>query len=134
MYRKDYIQRQFEEFGKVLANLLQLKRQKSWEEFEKEMSTAFLTFAALNDEDLEVANLESFKSDFLFSEKLSFQQKKFVANLLFEKMNYNLERNNESTYRDLRKKCQLLYEKLKSDQTENEFDLDIHYKLKQLED
>lgn len=134
MYRKDYIQRQFEEFGKVLANLLQLKRKKNWDEFEKEMSVAFLTFAALNDEELEKLTLESFVNNILHSDKLSFQQKKFVANLLFEKMNSHLERNNQQAYEDLRNKCYMLYKKLQQDQTENEFDLDIHYKLKQLED
>ncbi|MBL7933853.1 MAG: hypothetical protein JNL60_18260, partial [Bacteroidia bacterium] len=92
MYRKDYIQRQFEEFGKVLASLLLLKRQKNWEEFEKEISIAFLTYTAQNSEALENSDLESFANNIVNSKTLSFQQKKILANLLFEKMNYYLER------------------------------------------
>ena len=134
MYKKDYIQRQFEDFGKVLASLLQLRRAKNWEEFEKEISNAFVNFIPVAENEVEKMDTRSFKDKVVNSNDLPFRIKKILASLLFEKMNAALESNNEQRYRTLHEKCLMLYEKIQNDQTENEFDLDVHYKLKMLRD
>jgi len=132
MYRKDYIQRQFEEFGKVLASLLLLKRQKNWQAFEVLISEAFRTYGGLDGSALENLSLKQFETELVASTTLSFQQKKILANLLFEKMNLHLEKGDLAMYEDLKQKCLLIYQWLQNDQTEHEFDLDVHYKLKVL--
>ncbi len=133
MYKKDYIQRQFEEFGKVLASLLLLKRQKNWQEYENLMYQAFQNYSGSDGDVLEELNTDAFQREVLENDSLNFEQKKFMAHLLFEKMNMYLEKGDETNYQDLKEKCLLLYRWLQNDQTENEFDLDIHYKLKLLE-
>jgi hypothetical protein len=132
--RKDYIQRQFEEFGKVLATILGFKKAGSWEEFERSVERALKQFTDLDMSNMEQLSLADFKSKLSRKEFLSPEQRKYLATLLFEKMNYYLENNNQRRYEDLKAKCLALYQQLAADQTHQEFDLDVHYKLKLLGD
>ena len=131
MLRKDYIQRQFEQFGKMLASLLSKKLNKDYEAFEKEMAEAVKKFT-----DFEVLELENFSLEAFIqkinSSNLEFDQKKILANLLFEKMNYYLEIGKQDDYKNLKQKSLFLYEIITSDLTQNEFDLEANYRLAQL--
>ncbi len=129
MLRKDYIINQFEEFGKVLALILSFKRQKDWESFEKEIKNAASKYTPYEIIQLEDMNDTEFDEQLLQSTELSQAQKKIVASLLFEKMNYYSEINNEEKQRNTHAKCLKLYEHINSNFTNNEFDLDVHYKL-----
>lgn len=127
--RKDYIQRQFEEFGKVLAQLLSYKHQRDWDKFEKEISEAMQKFTDLDINAIEELSTENFESKILLTEALQFDQKKILGTLLFEKMLYYIETGHEEKQHALRTKCQALYNYLQLNFTENQFDLDVYYKL-----
>lgn len=128
MLRKDLIMRQFEEFGKVLSQILGFKREKDWEKFEKEVQKAFNQFTSLELEHIERLNESDFEAEVLKHPSLTFEQKKIMAALLFEKMNYYLEQNQEG-YLALKSKCMMLYSHIQDNFTENQFDMDVHYKL-----
>jgi hypothetical protein len=127
--RKDYIQRQFEEFGKVLAQLLSYKHQSDWDKFEKEISEAMQKFTALDISAIEKLSADDFETEILLSDTLQFDQKKIVGTLLFEKMLYYIELADYEKQQALRTKCLALYNYLQQNFTENQFDLDVYYKL-----
>ncbi len=129
MLRKDYILRQFEEFGKVLSLILGFKKNKDWDQFEKEVAEAALKFTSLEISHVENLAEAAFESEVIKSEKLTQEQKTILASLLFEKMNYYISIENQEQYRRLKKRCFDLYSYLKDNSTENEYNLDVHYKL-----
>jgi hypothetical protein len=129
MLRKDYIQRQFEEFGKVMAVILGLKREKDWDKFEKEIAAAAQKFTPLEISNVEAMDHTRFEQEVLNREGLSLEQKKILASLLFEKMSWYLELNEKTRYAPLKEKCLLLYRHIRDNFTENEFDLNTHYRL-----
>ena len=131
MHKKDYIQRQFEEFGKVLASILSRKKKKEWEEFEKEIEQASQKFAALEIAQLENLSTDDFNKQ-IQSSSLLYDQKKILANLFFEKMNAYFEKAENEKYQSAKSKCIALYSHLSADLTQNEFDLEVHYRIKLL--
>lgn len=129
MLKKDYIVRQLEEFGKVLGVLMFLKKEKDWEKFEKEIATASSTFTNIELDYVENIGLAEYSQEILVNGKVSLEQKKILANLLFEKIDYyKLTQENEK-HKKLVEKCYRLYEYLQNDQTQNEFNLEVHYRL-----
>jgi hypothetical protein len=133
MLRKDYIQRQFEEFGKVMAVILGLKREKDWDTFEKEIALATQKFTSLEMQQVEAMDSKSFEEAVLNREDLEQDKKKILAELLFEKMSYYLERDDKAHYASIKEKCLQLYRHLRDNFTENEFDLNTHYRIAFLE-
>ncbi len=129
MLKKDYIQRQFEEFGRVLAMMLTLKKNSDWEKLKEEIKAATETFSSLNIDVIEKLGLEEFQNSILYQNKLTQEQQKILARLLFEKMELYLAQNNKSKADDLKEKCLTLYQYLLDNFTTNEYDLDVHYKL-----
>jgi len=129
MYRKDYIQRQFEEFGKVLAQLLSLRKLEDWSQFEKEMEEALRRFSDTEINGLLAMDHDAFIQKIVLPTTLTPEQKKMMARLLFEKLESRLAQVDERDCADLAEKCLLLYEHLQRNLTTNEFDLDIYYKL-----
>lgn len=129
MLRKDFILRQFEEFGKVLAQLLTFKLNKDWEKFEKEIAEASKKYTSLEIERVEGMSEELFSTEVLNKSALEFDQKKILATLLFEKMNFYLETGNSEKYAFTKLKCLGLYEHLANDLTQNEYDLEVNYRL-----
>lgn len=131
MHKKDYLQKQFEEFGKVLAEILKLKKRGDWDLFEKEIADAALKFTATEIQTAENCDEASFGQILNDSKMLSRDQKKILGALLFEKMNFYFSRQ-DPRGELLRSRCLRVYEHLKENQTSNEFDLDVHYKLEAL--
>lgn len=129
MHKKDYLQRRLEEFGKVLALILQSKKNQDWEEFEKEISEAVQKYTSLEVTVIEAMGDEDFETTVLSRTDLAQEQKKIMATLLFEKLSYYLEKNDVEKYTALKTKCLHLYQHLYNNLTDNEFDLDVHYKL-----
>jgi hypothetical protein len=132
MLKKDMLVRQFEEMGKVLAALLTFKRNNEWDLFEKELAEAVKRYTPLEIGAVEDMELEEFEKQIIVNDKTNFEQKKILATLLFEKMNFYLSRDSMDEYERLKEKCLRLYEYLANDLTENEYNLDIHYKLRML--
>ena len=133
MLRKDFIIRQIEEFGKVLALIIGYKKQNEWTKFEEEIKNAIQKFSSLEMNEIENLNIDFFVSEIVNREGLSLDQKKIIANLMYEKLYFYLFKNENENYSQLKAKCLLLYLHLNENCTTNEFDLDIHYKLSMLQ-
>ncbi len=133
MLRKDFIIRQIEEFGKVLALIIGYKKQNEWTKFEEEIKNAIQKFTSLEMNEIENLNIDFFVSEIVNREGLSLDQKKIIANLMYEKLYFYLFKNENENYSQLKAKCLLLYLHLNENCTTNEFDLDIHYKLSMLQ-
>jgi len=129
MLRKDYIMRQFEEFGKVMAVILGFKKQNEWEKFEKEISDATKKFTSFDINYVENLSVADFEKEILHAPSLLPDQQKILADLLYEKMWFYKERGEEDKFSDLKFKCLSLYKKFSDNLTQNEFNLDVHYKL-----
>lgn len=132
MYRKDYLQRQFEEFGRVLAEILGFKKIQDWDQYQKALEAAFNKFSRQDLKKLESFSLNDFEQEIVNREDLSLDEKKMTAELLFEKMNFYQEQDQAEQYENLKQKCKSLYEFLAANKTEHEFDLGIHYRLEYL--
>ena len=133
MLRKDFIIRQIEEFGKVLALIIGYKKQNEWTKFEQEIKNAIQKFSSLEMNEIENLNIDFFVSEIVNKEGLSLDQKKIIANLMYEKLYFYLFKNENENYSQLKAKCLLLYLHLNENCTTNEFDLDVHYKLSMLQ-
>ena len=133
MLRKDFIIRQIEEFGKVLALIIGYKKQNEWTKFEEEIKNAIQKFSSLEMNEIENLNIDFFVSEIVNKEGLSLDQKKIIANLMYEKLYFYLFKNENENYSQLKAKCLLLYLHLNENCTTNEFDLDVHYKLSMLQ-
>ena len=133
MLRKDFIIRQIEEFGKVLALIIGFKKQNEWTKFEQEIKNAIQKFTSLEINEIENLNIDFFVSEIVNRKGLSLDQKKIIANLMYEKLYFYLFKNENENYSQLKAKCLLLYLHLNENCTTNEFDLDVHYKLSMLQ-
>jgi len=130
MFRKDFLQRQFEEFGKVLASLLSLKKSKAWEEFEKQAEEASKKFTTFELKELESHTASDFKNKVINTPNLSYDQKKILASLLFEKMKVYEELVMQEKYLSVREKSLILYDHLANELMQSEYDLEVNYRLK----
>jgi hypothetical protein len=128
MHKKDYLQRQFEEFGKVLAVILGLKLNKDWEKFEKEIQDAARKFTSIQIENAEDISESEFEQ-LISGEHFNQDQKKILATLLFEKLNLYSAKGDAPKYEHLKNRCLKLYLHLQDNFTSNEFDLDVHHKV-----
>lgn len=133
MLKRDYLVKQFEEFGKVMAVLLGLKRDGKFSEL-----SSLIVDSAIKYTSTEIDFVETLKNDELVSilteeKKLSDEQLKMLADLLFEKASYYSTNNSDELQSDnCYKKSYLLYSFLKEHATLN-YSLDMHYKLEVLE-
>jgi hypothetical protein len=130
MLRKDYIVRQFEEFGKVMAVILGFKRGRDWEKFEKEIESAAMKFSGKEIGELEAMSAGEFEA-MVTHDHMTEEQTKMMGDLIFEKMLYYKETGNEK-FEDLKKKCAFLYNYYLNNLTQNQLDLGVHYKLELL--
>jgi hypothetical protein len=132
MLKRDYLLKQIEEFGKVLSQVLSYKKEHNYLKYELEISLALKKFSDQDLIELENLDIEAFQTKLTAHGKLDLTQKKIIATVLFEKMTYYEEHFQLTHAYDLKKKCVLLYEDLQKNGTENEYDLDVHYKLSYL--
>jgi hypothetical protein len=128
MLRKDLLMRQFEEFAKVMAVILGFKRQNDFEKFEKEIADAAKKFTPFEIETVENLSSEEFNREILGHPAALPEQYRILADLLFERIKYYLERGDENKVPDLKVKCGLLYKKFTDTFTHTEFNLDVHYR------
>jgi hypothetical protein len=131
MFRKDYMVRQLEEFGKVMAVILGFKQERDWEKFEKEIELAARKFSGKEIGDLEALSTGDFEALITRHEKMTEEQVKMLGELIFEKMLCYKETGNEK-FEDLKKKCIFLYDYYLHNLTQNQLDLGAHYKFELL--
>lgn len=129
MLRKDYIIRQLEEFGKVMALILNYKKLQDWDKFENEINATSIKFTSIEINKLEKFNEADFKKEILNNTTLNQDQLKILADLLFEKLNFYAQKNDTMSYNNLKVNCVHLYKHIQNQLTQNEFDLNVYYKL-----
>jgi hypothetical protein len=128
MLRKDYIVRQFEEFGKFIALVFGLKKEGKWDEIEKLINESASKYTSVDIEKVEKMSeqelLNSLSSDQLPDEKI-----KMLGDLLYEKgLAYTaLIKPDESV--NAFKKALQIYEYLKENALQVDFSLDMHFKI-----
>lgn len=133
MHKRDYLVKQFEEFGKVMAVLFGLKRDGNLPEL-----SSLIDDSAIKYTSTEISFVELLKNDKLVSiltqeKKLSDEQLKMLADLLFEKAScYSTTNSDGQQAGNCYKKSYLIYSFLKEHATLN-YSLDMHYKLEILE-
>jgi len=129
MLKKDFIVRQLEEFGKVMAVIFGLKKDKDWLNYQNEINNASLKFTSYEINYVEGISQNDFDKEIINHSTLTPEQHHILADLLFEKLNYYLTIEDAVKSEDIKQKCKKLYLLLQSNQTQNEFNLDVHYKL-----
>ena len=132
MYRRDYLVKQFEEFGKVLGIILGLKREGNLSQLNEMISEAAQKYAATEIDYVESIPDELLLKTLIEEKKLTDEQLKMLADLLFEKAEYYLNSGlPETQSHNCYKKTFLIYSFLKENATLN-YSLDMHYKLELL--
>ncbi len=129
MLKRDYLVKQFEEFGKVMAVLLGLKRDAKFSELEELINTTSQKYTSTEINFVETIPDELLLQTLIEDKKLSDEQLKMLGDLLFEKAEYYLKSETSSKQADqCYKKAFLLYSFLKTQATLS-YSLDMHYKL-----
>lgn len=123
--------KQFEEFGRVMAVLLGLKRDGRHTEFEELIRNTTLKYTGA-----EIDYIASVENDQLIEiltgqRKLNDEQLKMAGDLLYEQAEAHLHAGRSAEARTCYQKSLLIYEFLQSHST-LPYSLDVHYKVKLL--
>lgn len=129
MLKKDFLVRQLEEFGKVLAVIMGLKKQNDWDKVLKEIYDASQKFTSLEISHVENLDAAGFEKEILNHPTLSPDQQKILAGLLYEKLHYYLVKEDNERALKLKEQCISLYKHIQNNFTQNEFNMDVYYKL-----
>lgn len=129
MLKKDYILRQFEEFGKVMAVILGFKHKSEWDKFEEEIEKAVKQFTSLELKEITPLSVTEFEKVIATSTHLTSDQIKILADLLFEQTFDPSNRINEDKQNALLNKSLFLYKRYKNELTLNDFNLEVHYRI-----
>ena len=135
MHKRDYLVKQFEEFGKVMAILLGLKRDENYPKLFELINESIKKYTSSEVDYVESLINEQFIDILTIEKKLNDEQLKMLADLLFEKANYyfNSQQNSELKLKGINcyKKSYVIYLFLK-EQTTLTYSLDMHYKIEVL--
>lgn len=128
MLKRDYLVKQFEEFGKVMAVLLGLKRDGKFSELEELIRNTALKYTAT-----EIAYAESLPDEQLLDiltneKKLSDEQLRMLGDLLYEQGCSHAQCGREMEAGNAFRKTMLIYTFLQNNAT-MPYSLDMHYKL-----
>lgn len=93
MLKRDYLVKQFEEFGKVMAVLLGLKKDKQFPELSDSIEEALKKYTSLEIKYFESISNESLIETLSQEKKLNDEQLKMLADLIFEKAEYYVSVN-----------------------------------------
>lgn len=129
MLKRDYLVKQFEEFGKVMAILLGLKKDGLFPELSDAIEESLKKYTALEIKYVESIVNENLIETLTQEKKLNDEQLKMLADLVYEKGEYYASINSEEKVStNCYKKAYLIYLFLKENATLN-YSLDMHYKL-----
>lgn len=124
--------KQAEEFGKVLAVIMGLKRDGLFPDMLEEIYKASQKYTALEILYIEKQENADLIKDLTEDKKLNDEQLKLLADLLFEKAEYYMHAEGAGEASDnAYRKAYILYVFLKEHATTN-YSLDMHYKLELL--
>jgi hypothetical protein len=132
MLRKDYIVRQFEEFGKFLAIVMGLKKDSKFVELEELINSSALKFT-----NIEIKIAEGLPNKDLIqllteNYELKETNLKMLGDLLYEKgMGYSKQFKEDEAENAFRKAL-IIFEYITENSLEIDFSLDMHFKIKSL--
>ncbi|MFO0355511.1 MAG: hypothetical protein ACK50A_01050 [Sphingobacteriaceae bacterium] len=129
MLRKDYILRQFEEFGKVMAIIFGFKHKNEWGKFEEEIEKAVKQFTSLELKELMLLSDAQFKQLIESSTHLNADQIKILADLTYERSIAEMKKEDLVKQNDLLQKSLFLYKRYNDQLTANDFNLEVHYRI-----
>lgn len=132
MLRKDYIVRQFEEFGKFLAIVIGLKTDAKFIEMEELINTSALKFT-----NVEIKIAEGLPNKDLIqllteNYELKEANLKMLGDLLYEKGIGYSKQFKEDEAENAFQKALLIFEFIKENSLEIDFSLDMHFKINSL--
>lgn len=129
MLRKDYIVRQFEEFGKFLAIVMGLRTDSKFTEMEELINSSALKFTAIEIETAEQLSNENLVETLTQKHQLKEANLKMLGDLLYEKgMSYTKQFQDEKAENAF-KKALIIFEFIKENSLEIDFSLDMHFKI-----
>jgi hypothetical protein len=131
MHKRDYLVKQFEEFGKVMAVLLGLKRDKNYPDFLSLIDESAKKYTATEIDYVEKINDDQLLPILTEEKNLNDEQLKMLGDLLYEKAEYYLHSNNNEAASNNYKKALRIYLFLKDNATLT-YSLDMHYKIEVL--
>lgn len=131
MHKRDYLVKQFEEFGKVMAVLLGLKKDGNFSDFSTTIDEAAKKYTTTEIEYVESIEDENLVQTLTTDKKLNDEQLKMLADLLYEKAEYHLHQSKELESINCYKKAYSIYLFLKEHATLT-YSLDMHYKIEVL--
>ena len=129
MLRKDFLMRQFEEFGKVMAVILGFKKSQDWELFENEIDKAVKTFTSFELSDLLKKDEASFEALINENTGLKSEQIKILADLLYERSFISGNNGNANEMIELLKKANYLYTLFSNTLTANDYNVEVRYRM-----
>jgi hypothetical protein len=132
MLRKDYLQRQFEEFGRVLAQILGFKKNGDMINFEKEIENAVKTFTSLELDGLLKMDLETFEKMVKANETLRPDQIRMLADLFYERSFVFDKPEQTEQMKDMLSRAYFLYKRYTNELTANEFNLEVSYRMRMI--
>lgn len=135
MHKRDLILRQFEEFGKFLATIIGNKQKEDYDEVSNLINAGTLKYSGISVEEIEQLDKENFITFLTQEKKLTDEQLKMLADLLYENgINYlNTFSNQEIEIQSCFIKAQLLYNFVNQNAT-LPYSLDTHYKLEAIKE
>jgi hypothetical protein len=128
VHKRDYLVKQFEEFGKVIAILMRLKKEGNFNEMSVLISESLKKYTASEIDFIENVADELLIDTLTNKIKLNDEQLKIIADLLFEQAAIYSYHSNAKQSVNCYKKSKLIYVYLKNYSTLN-YSLDTHYKL-----
>jgi hypothetical protein len=135
MHKRDYLVKQFEEFGKVMAILLGLKRDENYQKLSEIINESVKKYTSTEIDYVESLIDGQLIEKLTSEKKLNDEQLKMLADLLFEKADYyfNTQQNSDLKLKgiDCYKKSHIIYLFLKEHATLT-YSLDMHYKIELL--
>lgn len=133
MLRKDYIIRLTEEFGKFIGTVFSLKKDNKFVELEELISTSSQKYTNIEIEIAENLSNENFIEILLKSYNLSTENIKMLGDLLYEKGLLYAEQIKKKESQNAFHKAFILFRYKNTNALESDFSLDMHYKMKRLE-
>ncbi len=133
MHKRDYLVKQFEEFAKVLAVLVGLKRDNDFHGMNELINSTALKYSQTEIIFAEGLDNETFLNTLIHEKKLTDEQLKMLGDLLYEKGDYyskiNIDKELEAS--NCFHKANMIYKFILHHATLN-YSLDMHYKLELL--
>lgn len=132
MFRKDYIVRQFEEFGKFLAVVFGLKTDSKFSEMEELINTSALKFTNIEMEVAEKLPNKDLMQLLTENYELKEANLKMLGDLLYEKGIGYSKTFKEDEAENAFTKALIIFEFIKENSLEIDFSLDMHFKITSL--